>query len=342
MPRTQIELDQYRDEIERRIALKHTQPQILNWLARNGAIISRNTLSTRVNAWATDRANRTASSDALLVAAVDTAFHTSQHSDQTIANNLTATGLTTIYRQIKRVRLANRWRRRANNDNQLAEKRAETFALTKQALHKGVVRCYGRGLLKTYLRIKYQHNAREDDVRDAIATLDNPGTESRRKGPDKGRKGGEFITPGPDWLWCCDGHNKFRNYSIEIYAGVDAYLRRIQWCYVGNSNRRAVSVLRQAITTIKTYGRCLSFFRSDRGKEVLLLADAQFSLYILHKKAIGVADASEDTLRLRECYIFGTSTANIRIESTWMRIISSQTRPWLVCLVAIYFFNRND
>ena len=117
MPRTQIELDQYRDEIERRIALKHTQPQILNWLARNGAIISRNTLSTQVNIWATDRANRTASSDALLVAAVDTAFHTSQHSDQTIANNLTATGLTIIYRQIKRVRLANRWRRRANNDN---------------------------------------------------------------------------------------------------------------------------------------------------------------------------------------------------------------------------------
>jgi hypothetical protein len=26
-----------------------------------------------------------------------------------------------------------------------------------------------------------------------------------------------------------------------------------------------------------------------------------------------VADASEDTLRLRDCYMFGTSTANIRI-----------------------------
>jgi hypothetical protein len=49
MPRTQIELDQFRDEIKRRIALKHTQPEILNWLARQGAIISRNTLSSRVN-----------------------------------------------------------------------------------------------------------------------------------------------------------------------------------------------------------------------------------------------------------------------------------------------------
>jgi hypothetical protein len=193
--------------------------------------------------------------------------------------------------------------------------RAETFALTKQALHEGVVRCYGRGLLRTYLRIKYRHNAREDDVRDAIATLDTPGTESRRKGPDKGRKESEFITPGPDWLWCYDGHNKFRNYGIKIYAGVNAYLRRIQWCYVSNSNRRAVSVLRQTITIIKKHGRCLSFFRSDRGKEVLLFADAQFSLYILHKKATGMADASENTLRLRDYYMFGTLTANVKIES---------------------------
>ena len=84
MPRSQIELDEFRDEIDRRIALKHTQPEILNWLARQGAIISRNTLSTRVNAWATDR-SKTPSSDAKLVSAVDTAFHTSQHSDQTIA-----------------------------------------------------------------------------------------------------------------------------------------------------------------------------------------------------------------------------------------------------------------
>src|SRR5271154_4826300 len=47
------------------------------------------------------------------------------------------------------------------------------------------------------------------------------------------QKGGEFVTPGPDFLWYCEGHNKFRNYGIEIYAGVDAYSRRILWVYVG-------------------------------------------------------------------------------------------------------------
>jgi hypothetical protein len=36
MPRPRIDLDTYRDEIERRIAQKHTHPQILSWLAAKG------------------------------------------------------------------------------------------------------------------------------------------------------------------------------------------------------------------------------------------------------------------------------------------------------------------
>src|SRR5256885_17072799 len=32
---------------------------------------------------------------------------------------------------------------------------------------------------------------------------------------------------------------------------------------IDTSNRRTVSILRQAVTTIKEYGRCASFFRSD-------------------------------------------------------------------------------
>jgi rhodanese-related sulfurtransferase len=235
------------------------------------------------------------------------------------------------------VRLAHGWRRRANNDDQLAAARAETFTLVEQALQQGEVRCYGRGLFRTYLQVKYHHNAREDDVRDALAALDAVGVESRRKGSDKRQKDGEYITPGPDWLWCCDGHDKFRNYGIEIYASVDAYSRRIQWCYVGNSNRRAVGILRQMVTAIKEYDRCPSYFRSDRGKEVLLLADAQFNFYIRHRQALGTCPDDEESLNLRECYMFGTSTANIRIESTWMRMLRHQTRPWLVGLALALF-----
>src|SRR3954447_15876844 len=67
--------------------------------------------------------------------------------------------------------------------------RQETFTLVEQALREGVVHCYGRGLLRTYLRVKFHRNAREDDVRDALAMLDAAGTESPRRGPNKRRQG---------------------------------------------------------------------------------------------------------------------------------------------------------
>jgi hypothetical protein len=160
------------------------------------------------------------------LAAIDLEYHNTHHDDRAIAEAIVAQGIYTTQRQVKRLRLANNWLYRHNTDS-VAANRTETFALTRQALDEGTIRCYGRGLLQSYLRLQ-GHHAREDDVREALAHLDPEGTEARRRGPDKTRKGGEFITPGPDFLWYCDGHDKFRNYGIEIYAAVDAYSRRIQ------------------------------------------------------------------------------------------------------------------
>lgn len=201
-------------------------------LSTRGISVSKNTLQWRLIAWEAGRQTRTSVNDHALISAIDAAFHATQHDDQTIAQNLTGQGIPTTQNQVKDIRWAHGWRRRAYDDEQSAQKRAETFALVEQVLQQGECRCYGRELLRTYLRVKFSHNARDDDVRDALSHLDEKGTKSRRPGPKKNHKRGEYITPGPDWLWCCDGHDKFRNYGIEIYAGVDAYSRRIQWCYV--------------------------------------------------------------------------------------------------------------
>ena len=90
---------------------------------------------------------------------------------------------------------------------------------------------------------------------------------------------------------------------------------------MGNSNRQAVSILRQMVITIEAYDRCPFFFRLDRDKKMLLLADAQYSFYVLDQKANGSCPEDKDFLRLRKCYMFGTSTVNVRIENTWMRMI---------------------
>ena len=127
-----------------------------------------------------------------------------------------------------------------------------------RSAQEGTCRSYGGGLLQSYLRL-HGYIARENDIRDALAHYDASGTQARSRGPAKSRKDGEFITPGPNFLWYCDGHDKFRNFGIEIYAAVDAYSRRIPWIYVGNSNRRQISILRQMLSALSHYNRCPSF-----------------------------------------------------------------------------------
>jgi hypothetical protein len=116
MPRPRKDLDQFRDDILRRIDDKHTHNEIRSWLAGQGLSVSKNTLSTRCVEW---EANRTkiASSDTALVSAVNTAFHTTQHNNETIADNITASGISTTHRQVKRIRLAHGWRRRGDTDD---------------------------------------------------------------------------------------------------------------------------------------------------------------------------------------------------------------------------------
>ena len=57
---------------------------------------------------------------------------------------------------------------------------------------------------------------------------------------------------------------------------------------------------------------------SDKGKETDLIARCQLKFH--HQK--------DPTILFQKAYIFGKSTRNIRIESWWGRLISSQTEPW--------------
>jgi DNA-directed RNA polymerase specialized sigma54-like protein len=101
MPRPRVDLDPWRDEIERRIAQKHTHRQILGWLAGEGVVVSKNTFSSQMVAWDASRRTRTAGTNAMLIEAVEREFHTTNHSDQMIADNITAQGISTTRNQVE-------------------------------------------------------------------------------------------------------------------------------------------------------------------------------------------------------------------------------------------------
>ena len=83
-------------------------------------------------------------------------------------------------------------------------------------------------LLRT---IFYLTNIIRDRLFSVFRTLVPDAIERRVRNMQRHR--GEYIVPGPNFVWSLDGYMKLSPYGIEIYASIDAYSRYIIWIYVG-------------------------------------------------------------------------------------------------------------
>jgi hypothetical protein len=113
---------------------------------------------------------------------------------------------------------------------------------------------------------------------------------------------------------------KLASYGIEIYAAIDAYSRYIIWVYVGISSHTVVSVLRQFLDVVQVTEKTPRFVRSDRGTETILLAEAHHKLQ----------QSTNPEISIQECYLYGTSTANQRIEAWWLQLTKGLLWRWKV------------
>ncbi|KAJ5742258.1 hypothetical protein N7533_003749 [Penicillium manginii] len=131
---------------------------------------------------------------------------------------------------------------------------------------------------------------------------------------------GAYKCPGPNFVWHIDGYMKLEPYGIEIYAAIDGYSRYVTWFYVGISTRTSFSVLRQYIDTLSATGFQPRTIRSDLGTETMLIADAHYAL----RKAIDI----DPMLQFSDCFWYGRSVQNQRIESWWGQLTSSMNFVW--------------
>ena len=98
---------------------------------------------------------------------------------------------------------------------------------------------------------------------------------------------------------------------------MDGYARYMLDCEVGVCNDAEVAIMKFYLKSVT----CCGFpqtVHSDKGKETDLMAGCQLRF---HRQ-------KDPTTLFQKAYIFGKSTRNIRIESWWGRLISSQTEPW--------------
>ncbi|KAI9882169.1 MAG: hypothetical protein M1823_006084, partial [Watsoniomyces obsoletus] len=139
---------------------------------------------------------------------------------------LSITGLRRIRRQL------GLYRKLSGKDSE--DRDSEMRRIVQQQLDEGVIQGYGRGYLHTHFRSQ-GHIVSRDRLFAIVKELYPEGPAARLK--DMQRHRGEYIVPGPHYLWSLDGYCKLDPYGIEIYAAIDAYSRYIVWIYVGVSAR---------------------------------------------------------------------------------------------------------
>lgn len=83
--------------------------------------------------------------------------------------------------------------------------------------------------------LKYFLIFNSDRLFSIVRELDPDRVQRRKRDIYRGR--GQYMVPGPNFVWSNDGHDKFSFWGIQIYAAIDAFSRYIIWCCIGISNR---------------------------------------------------------------------------------------------------------
>jgi hypothetical protein len=320
--RPPINLDRHREQL---IGLYHasmTLDHLIDFMYDHHHIsINKRTIKRRFKLWNVRKYISSDCSQEMQDRIVELFFEAGLN-DREMLQVLKADGFTIGLYALIRIRFNLNLRRRMVTDEEKAASQESARTALIKALESGEVEGYGYRYLQIYLRQRGYAFCPKTLI-DVYRSL-NPAAIERRK-CDLQRHRGQFVVPGPDWLWSIDGYDKLKPFGIEIYACIDAYSRYIVWLYIGTSNSTQLSCLRQYLDTIKELNRQPRFIRSDRGAETVQLADAHFNLQ---------HDQHPD-LDFQDCYIYGTSTANRRIEAWWGQMSKGLIFRWRVrCILS--------
>jgi hypothetical protein len=139
------------------------------------------------------------------------------------------------------------------------------------------------------------------------------------------RQKGEFILYGPNQLCSIDGHEKIARWGFMLYGGIDGYSRYLMWWHLGFYKSRAITTLIQYLRVVRRLGWVPRTIRADLGKEVPLLSSAHWTLV-----RSGYTNNDNTPIAFSDCFYYGRSMDNIRIESWWGQLLKSCLSRWRV------------
>ena len=179
-------------------------------------------------------------------------------------------------------------------------------------------------------------------MRDALQKVDPEGVARRGKAFATSRQRKEYFVKGPNRVISIDGHDKLSRLGFEIYGAIDAYSRYIVWCYIGISNRTAISVNKQYLRLVRHTLHIPKPIRSDKGNYILhhILNSTDFLTVYLYYNFINLGtetvlvaqshltlrQANKHDLPFYKAYSYGKTRKNQRIEAWWNLLTEGQTQ----------------
>ncbi|XP_059930116.1 uncharacterized protein LOC132473851 [Gadus macrocephalus] len=123
----------------------------------------------------------------------------------------------------------------------------------------------------------------------------------------------------PNKVWHVDGYDKLKPFGIAISGCIDGYSRRLMWLSSDSTNNNPAVIARYYLQCVSNCGVVPARLRTDCGTENGDMAAIQCSLREDHT----------DEFAGPLSHMYGTSTANQRIESWWSIFRKQRTQFWM-------------
>jgi hypothetical protein len=366
MARPRKELSPLREQILAAYRADTPVDEIVSMLQdQYGIDITRRSFNRRLREWGEPPRQARTQDTGELRTLIDEELFIRNSSDTEILQHLQSLGLSISMRGLVRIRKELGVLRRRTPEQLQAQLEQAADFMTSPSLSQVLIPRLGRRALWQHLLQVAHIPVPQHALYNTFSQL-FPGEVTRRWQQMRAKRGG-FTVPGPNYTWSIDAYCKLQDYGIEIYAGIDAYSRYIVWCYVGNSALTTRSIFAQYLKVISHFNFLPMVMRSDRGKETTMVAAAHFWLsqattsqrrlrprrnreggidwYMPAgngapdvRVELGVMDPDaplygpERPFAFSDCWVYGKSTKNQRIESWWSQMAKGRSRYWIVSI----------
>ena len=84
-----------------------------------------------------------------------------------------------------------------------------------------------------------------------VCSKDPEGVQLRKRRRLRRRK---YTSPGPNFVWHIDGHNKLKPHGFSIHSGIDGFSRQVLWLELSTSNKMTEVIEKYYLDAVQRNG----------------------------------------------------------------------------------------